>query len=41
MVVPTGEAGKVQTLTLVEKKNGQVVKRGVAPVMFVPLIRNE
>ncbi len=41
MVIPTGEAWAVQTLTLVEKKDGQIVRRGVAPVRFVPLTRDK
>ncbi len=41
MVVPTGKAWAIQTLTLVEKKNGQIIRRDVAPVRFVPLTREK
>jgi protein-L-isoaspartate(D-aspartate) O-methyltransferase len=40
MVIPVGEAGSVQHLTVVEKNSdGAVTKRTVLPVRFVPLTR--
>jgi len=41
MVVPTGKAWAIQTLTLVEKKNGRIISHDVAPVRFVPLTRDK
>jgi len=40
MVIPVGEAGSIQVLTVVEKDGkGVVTKRTVLPVRFVPLTR--
>ena len=40
MVIPVGEAGSIQHLTVVEKAaNGKVTTRTVLPVRFVPLTR--
>jgi protein-L-isoaspartate(D-aspartate) O-methyltransferase len=40
MVIPVGEAGTIQHLTVVEKNSdGAVTKRTVLPVRFVPLTR--
>jgi len=42
MVVPVGEAGEVQRLTVVEKgAGGAATSREVLPVRFVPLLRGE
>ena len=40
MVIPVGDAGSIQHLTVVEKKDDGTVKtRTVIPVRFVPLVR--
>lgn len=40
MVIPVGEPGRTQELVLVEKAaDGQVSRRGILSVMFVPMIR--
>ena len=41
MIVPVGPTGGTQELTLVTKKNGEVSKRPLAPVRFVPFLRKE
>ena len=41
MIVPVGPTGQTQSLTLVTKKNGEVSKRQLAPVRFVPFLRKE
>jgi protein-L-isoaspartate(D-aspartate) O-methyltransferase len=41
MVIPTGDAWTIQVLTLVEKRNGRISTRDIAPVRFVPLTREE
>jgi len=38
MCLPLGSPFLVQTLMLVEKKNGQVITRSILPVRFVPLL---
>ena len=40
MVIPIGEAGDIQQLTVVQKRgDGTIVARQVLPVRFVPLVR--
>lgn len=39
MVIPVGKPGAVQTLTLVEKRNGKIIKTGQERVRFVPFTR--
>lgn len=39
MVIPVGETGKVQELYVMEKKDGQVKRKAVMPVRFVPMTR--
>ena len=41
MVIPKGEAWTIQVLTLVEKRNGRISMRDIAPVRFVPLTREK
>jgi len=42
LVVPLGEAGDTQTLVVLTKDaQGKVHRRDVAPVLFVPLVREE
>lgn len=41
MVIPVGEAGKVQTLKLLEKKGGEIITTAMFPVRFVPLVREK
>ena len=38
MVIPVGPSGQSQQLMLVTKKNGQVKRRKIAPVRFVPFL---
>lgn len=38
MCLPLGSPFLVQTLMLVEKRNGQVISRSILPVRFVPLL---
>ncbi|MBS9524463.1 protein-L-isoaspartate(D-aspartate) O-methyltransferase [Litoribacter ruber] len=40
MVVPIGPINQIQELTLIEKKNGKIKTRNVAPVRFVPFTRD-
>ncbi|WP_235893407.1 protein-L-isoaspartate(D-aspartate) O-methyltransferase [Litoribacter populi] len=40
MVVPIGPVNQIQELTLIEKKNGKIRSRSVAPVRFVPFTRD-
>lgn len=37
MVIPVGEEGRVQTLTLIEKIEGQIRKTSLIPCIFVPM----
>ena len=37
MVIPVGQQGYTQTLTLVEKQGGEVRQTAVIPVLFVPM----
>lgn len=37
MIIPVGPQGYTQTLTLVEKKDDQVRRREIIPVLFVPM----
>jgi len=41
MIIPVGSTGRTQQLTLVTKKNGEISKQTLAPVRFVPFLRNE
>lgn len=41
MVIPVGKAGAVQELYVMEKKDGQVKRKAVMPVRFVPMTREE
>lgn len=41
MIVPVGPTGQTQRLTLVTKKDGEVSKRQIAPVRFVPFLRKK
>jgi protein-L-isoaspartate(D-aspartate) O-methyltransferase len=41
MCIPVGGPFQVQTLMLVEKKNGKIISRGILPVRFVPLLRKQ
>ena len=41
MIIPVGPTGDTQTLTLVTKTDGTVSRRTLAPVRFVPFLRNE
>ena len=39
MIIPVGPTGRTQSLTLVTKEDGEVSKRQLAPVRFVPFLR--
>lgn len=41
MVIPVGPAFLVQNLVLVEKRGGEIIRRDVAAVRFVPLTREK
>ena len=41
MIIPVGPTGRTQSLTLVTKEDGDVSKRQLAPVRFVPFLRKE
>lgn len=41
MVIPIGAAFSIQNLFLVEKRDGKVVKKNIAAVRFVPLVREK
>jgi protein-L-isoaspartate(D-aspartate) O-methyltransferase len=41
MVIPVGAAFSIQSLVLVEKRDGRILKKNVTAVRFVPLIREE
>ncbi len=41
MIIPVGPTGGTQQLTLLTKENGAVSRRTVAPVRFVPFLREE
>lgn len=41
MVIPTGAAGAIQELILVEKNNGRINQRRLMPVRFVPFLRDQ
>jgi protein-L-isoaspartate O-methyltransferase len=40
MIIPLG-GSIVQELILLEKKNGELIKKVVAPVRFVPMVRHD
>lgn len=40
MVIPVGSPNRVQTLRLIEKKNGKAVTKDMMPVRFVPFTRD-
>ncbi|PQJ35087.1 protein-L-isoaspartate O-methyltransferase [Salinibacter sp. 10B] len=40
MIIPVGPTGRTQRLTLVTKANGEISTRELAPVRFVPFLRN-
>jgi protein-L-isoaspartate(D-aspartate) O-methyltransferase len=41
MIIPVGPTGGMQHLTLVTKENGEFSTRELAPVRFVPFLRND
>jgi protein-L-isoaspartate(D-aspartate) O-methyltransferase len=41
MIIPVGPTGRTQELTLVTKEDGEVSKRQLAPVRFVPFLRKK
>lgn len=41
MVIPVGEPSTIQTLMLVEKRNGKIRKTHLSPVRFVPFTRQK
>jgi protein-L-isoaspartate(D-aspartate) O-methyltransferase len=41
MIIPVGPTGDTQALTLVTKTDGTVSRRTLAPVRFVPFLREE
>ncbi|MGK6350541.1 protein-L-isoaspartate(D-aspartate) O-methyltransferase [Parapedobacter sp. DT-150] len=41
LVIPVGPPGAVQTLMLVEKKQGGIIRRELSPVQFVPFTRDQ
>ncbi len=41
MIIPVGSPSSVQTLILVEKKNGKITKTNLTPVRFVPFTREK
>lgn len=41
LIIPIGSPFLVQTLVLVEKKNGKVYSKNLIPVRFVPLVRGK
>ena len=41
LVIPVGEAGAIQNLILLVKKNGKIEKTNLAPVRFVPFKRSK
>ncbi len=41
MVIPTGAAGGIQELILIEKNNGRISQRTLLPVRFVPFLRDQ
>jgi protein-L-isoaspartate(D-aspartate) O-methyltransferase len=41
MIIPVGPTGGMQHLTLVTKENGEISTRELAPVRFVPFLRND
>lgn len=41
MVIPVGEQGGIQTLYLLEKKGGRLVKKSIEQVLFVPMVRSK
>jgi protein-L-isoaspartate(D-aspartate) O-methyltransferase len=41
MIIPVGPTGGTQELTLVTKEDGEVSKRQLAPVRFVPFLDEE
>jgi len=40
MIIPVGPTGRTQRLTLITKENGEISTRELAPVRFVPFLRN-
>ena len=40
MVIPVGPEGEVQQLTLITKEDGEIKRRRITPVRFVPFQRN-
>jgi len=40
MIIPVGPTGSTQQLTLVTKEDGEISTRELAPVRFVPFLRN-
>jgi protein-L-isoaspartate(D-aspartate) O-methyltransferase len=40
LIIPVGESHS-QSLYLLEKKNGKVIKKATLPVLFVPMVREE
>ena len=41
MCIPVGGPFQVQTLMLIEKKNGKIISKSILPVRFVPMLRKE
>lgn len=41
MCIPVGGPFQIQTLMLIEKKNGKIISKSILPVRFVPMLRKE
>ncbi len=41
MIIPVGEQGEIQELTMLKKEKGKIIKKGVLKVLFVPMVREE
>jgi protein-L-isoaspartate O-methyltransferase len=41
MIIPVGPEGQTQRLTLITKTDGTVERRELAPVRFVPFLRDD
>lgn len=41
MVIPVGPPAAIQTLVLIEKRNGKIVRTDLTPVRFVPFTRDQ
>ncbi|MDX9929956.1 MAG: protein-L-isoaspartate(D-aspartate) O-methyltransferase [Bacteroidales bacterium] len=41
LIVPVGDPGSIQELTLITKKRGTITRQTITPVRFVPLIRKQ